>query len=190
MKQMVEECEVVIDLSLSTIDRYSWDDRWLSKRGWELYVGFLYGQPIWIRSELYVIDDDFEQLALIWDVGQHNVNDLEAADAAIDAVRELVTHESDALSRPISVLDSRSMSDEGDSPYDILLDFMVYGQSASAFGKWYHASDDSNLDNRLARMFSEKANTKEKGLDQPDIMERCRYHLHNILPRRHCYLDD
>lgn len=134
MKQTIEECEEVIDPSLSKIEQGSWDRRWYSKRGWELYIGFVYGHPIWTRNDQHSIEEDFEQLALIYEEGKLGI-DLDSSDAAIDAICELVTKNSEALSRPFEILEEWGILDVGDTPQDVLMDFMVYGQSSSVFGK-------------------------------------------------------
>jgi len=45
-----------------------------------------------------------------------------------------------------------------------------------------------SLEEALSEKFSEEAQSKEDGIGEPDLMERCRYHLHveKGLP---CYLD-
>jgi hypothetical protein len=156
MKEYIEDCEEVIDPSLSKIDHESWERRWYSKRGWELYIGSVYGHPIWTRSEQHSIEDDFEQLALIYEEGKLGT-DPESSDATIDAIRDLVMHGSEALSRPFKILAGWGILDEGDTPQDVLMDFMVYGKSISVFGKWYHTFDwNFKLTSRLAATLTEK----------------------------------
>lgn len=70
MDEALEDNEVVIDSSLSKIVRTG--GRWLGnmdKRAWELYVGFLYGHPIWTRSDQFPIEEDFKQLVGLWEDG-------------------------------------------------------------------------------------------------------------------------
>jgi hypothetical protein len=153
----------------------------MGKRAWELYIGFLYGRPIWTPSSEHSIAEDFEHLALIWDQGRCEQVDWDAANVAIDAIRDLVTCYSDSLKRPFNILDKWDLMEEDDALYKLLLEFMVYGQSSGVLGEWYHAfddGDDTRLDASLSDKFSEKADAKSRGLDHPDIMDPCRYHLH------------
>jgi hypothetical protein len=96
-------------------------------------------------------------------------------------------HESEALSRPFNILAEWGILDEGDTPQDVLMDFMVYGKSSSVFRKWYHEFDcNFNLTSRLAAILTEKGKASFGEHDLPDLMERCRYHRHYP---DHCYLD-
>lgn len=181
MKSLIEIFEVPVDSSLSTISSDVWNSNCMGKRAWELYIGFLYGHPIWRRSHTHSVEEDFEHLSLIWDQCRTDDIDWNAANVAIDAIRDLVINYSDALSRPFNILDTWDMMEEHDSPRILLLDFMVYGKSRTALGRWYHAfddHDDTRLDASLAAKFSEKVDAKSRGHDHPDITERCRYHLH------------
>lgn len=194
MKDAVEESEIVIDSSLSEINEGSWHQHWLRKRGWELYIGFLYGHPIWTRSEQHTVEEDLRQLADIWDDGRYNNMDRDAADAASDAIRELVVQHSKALSRPFNVLEESGVCDfDYDQVAEFLVDFMVYGQSGRVFGKWYNAYvneyGDGSLERRLGVRFLEKAVAKSERRDLPDLMERCKYHLNRDDPEQ-CYLLD
>lgn len=191
IKSVIEDLEEVIDSGLSSIDTESWPGRMYNKRLWELYIGFLYGHPIWTRSEQHSIEDDFEQLALLWDDGRWDSYDFDASDAAMDAIRELVTQHGEELTRPFNILGDWNLLDGGDTPCEFLMDFMVYGQAGSLFGKWYDAyvsdKDDGSIDEGLAGRFSEKADAKAEGNKMPDLMERCRYHHHES--EEPCYLD-
>lgn len=194
MKGVIEELEEVIDSGLSSIDAAeSWPGRMKNKRLWELYIGWLYGHPLWTRSPQHSIDEDFEQLALLWDDGRWDSYDPENADAAMDAIRELVTQHGEDLSRPFNVLSNWNLLDGGDTPCEFLMDFMVYGQSGSLCGKWYDAyasdNDKGSIDEGLAGRFSEKAEAKAERNKMPDLMERCRYHLHEPDLDERCYLD-
>ena len=188
---MVERLEQIIDPSLSKID-YESSALPLSKRRWELYIGFLYGQPIWIRSEQFTIEEDFRVLAQIWEHMRCDDTDIDAADAAMDAMREMVMQHGDALSRPFNITEEVDACDfDRDYSVELLMDFMVYGQSGSVFGKWYDAyvegGDSGCLDQGLADRFSEKADAKSENRDLPDLMERCTYHFHSSGKR--CYLN-
>lgn len=187
---MVAKLEQVIDSGLSSIDAAkSWPGGMTDKRLWELYIGFLYGYPLWTRSQEHSIEEDFEQLALLWTDGR----DLDASDAAMDAIRELVTQHGEALSRPFDILQDCNMSEGGDTPCEFLMDFMVYGHSGSLSGKWYDAyvseDDSGSIDEGLAGRFSEKAKAKAAGNKMPDLMERCRYHVHGFDQAQRCYSD-
>lgn len=192
MDEALGDYEVVIDPSLSKIPRI--DGRWLGnmgKRAWELYIGFLYGHPIWTRSDRFTIEEDFKQLVELWEDGHWNHYDNDAADAAIDAIRKLVVQHSEELSRPFNVLKEMDSCDfDRNDPAELLMDFMVYGKSGLVFGKWYEAcmdgGDEGYIDKGLADRFAKKADAKADGGELLDLMKRCRYHCHENDP---CYLD-
>lgn len=194
MKVVIEQLEEVIDSGLSSIDAAeSWPGRMKDKRLWELYIGWLYGHSLWTRSPQHSVEEDFEQLVLLWDDGRWDSYDPDNADAAMDAIRELVIQYGEELSRPFNVLGDWNLLDGDDTPCEFLMDFMVYGKSGSLCGKWYDAyvsgNDHGYIDQGLASRFSEKAEAKAEGNKMPDLMERCRYHLHEYDLDRGCYLD-
>lgn len=194
MKGVIEELEEVIDSGLSSIDATeSWPGRMRDKRLWNLYIGWIYGHPLWTLSPQHSIEEDFEQLALRWDDGKWDGYDPDASDAAMDAIRELVIQHGEALNRPFNILGDWNLLGEGDYSCEILVDFMVYRQSGHVFGKWYggyiKGHDSGHLDQELSDRFSKKAGAKSERRDLPDLMERCRYHLHLGSPDRYCYLD-
>lgn len=196
MNEATKQSEEVIESTLSKINEGSWYDHWLSKRGWELYIGFLYGHPIWTRSKHYSIEEDFKHLADICDHGRSSDTDQDAADAAMDAIRDLVLQHGDALSRPFNILEKMEICDfecEEHSAVRLLADFMVYGQSGYVFGKWYDAYmtdyKDGCLDAELGVRFTEKAIAKSRKGDLPNLLERCKYHLHRNYPDQCCYLE-
>lgn len=190
MERVIEELEEEIDSGLSSIHTQSWGGWMTDKRLWELYIGYLYGHPLWIRSQQHSIEEDFKQLALLRDDVLTESYDDAVPDVAMDAIRELVTQHGEALSRPFNFLAESTMNDESNALYQFLLDFMVYGQSGRVFGKWYAAyvksGHSASFDRHLADRFSEKADAESEGRDLPDIMEQCRYHYH---PDDTCYLD-
>lgn len=194
MREVVEEFEEVINESLGEFEHAAWTALWADKRVWELYIGFLYGHPIWTRSEEHSVEDDFRNLALIWFEGTWDGQDYDAADAAMDAMCELVTQDPSALSRPLNILSGSCSFAEDDAPRKFLMDFMVYGRSSCVFGKWYNAFEKKdgcgNMDGDLATRFENKAGAKIKrsSYEEVDIMERCRYHFHMVVDQP-CYLD-
>jgi hypothetical protein len=149
MKKAVERSEEVIDSTLSKIDRTPWAgcrSYRLCMRSWELYIGFLYGHPIWTRSEQSTIEEDFKRLAKIWEDSRCENTDIDAADAAMDAMREMVVQHGEALSRPFNILEEIDACDfDRDHSVELLMDFMVYGQSGRVFGKWYDAYVDGGI---------------------------------------------
>ena len=190
MERITEELEEEIDLGLSSIDAHSWEGWMTDKRLWELYIGYLSGQPLWVRSQQHSIEEDFKQLALLRDDILIESYDDAVLDVAMDAIRELVTQHGEALSRPFNFLAQSALNGESEPLYQFLLDFMVYGQSGRVFDKWYAAyvksGSSGSFDRDLADRFSEKADAESEGRDLPDIMEQCRYHYHS---GDTCYLD-
>jgi hypothetical protein len=192
---MVNGIEELVDSSLSKIDPQAWGRHGTSRRAWELYAGFLYGHPIWTRSDHYSIEEDFGHLVEIWYDGHWHRTDTDAADAAMDAMRQLIVQETDALTRPFNIIDNIIGSyDETEDSVQFLMDFMVYGQSGHVFGKWYDAFMDEGgadglLEEGLAERYKKKAQARREGHGMLDLMERCKYHDHHAFPERPCYLD-
>ena len=56
------------------------------------------------------MEDDFKELAEIWKDGYCKDTDCDAADAAIDAIREIVVQHGNMLSRPFNVLENWTYS--------------------------------------------------------------------------------
>lgn len=78
--------------------------------------------------------------------------DHDAADAVVDAIRELVMQHSEELSRPFNVLQRPDFVDfEENAPVRFLADFVVYGQSGRVFGKWYDVYVNDYKDECLTR---------------------------------------
>jgi hypothetical protein len=192
-KTVLASTEEQFDAGLSIIDtKVRWRDPMGGKRRWQLYIGFLYGNPIWTRSDEHSLEDDFLQLAILWDDCRFNDQDTDAADAAMDAMREIVTHNADALRNPCELLGKADALEDGDAPLEFIMDFMVFGRSEDVFGKWYRAFNSSMyscIDQELSERFAEKAELRRNGKDMPDLMERCRYHLHRDMGEHECYLD-
>lgn len=102
-------------------------------------------------------------------------------------MRDMLENCRDALANPFQA--TRISNVDFDSPRGRLaLDYMVH--KACDFKKWmdaYNYSDpkydwkhnrEEGLDQALSKKFAEEAKRKEAGLDEPDLMARCRYHLH------------
>lgn len=181
-----------IDAGLMTLDTTAWRNPEGGKRRWELYIGFVYGGPIWTRSEEHSLEDDFLQLAIIWDECRYNDQHPDACDAAIDAMCEIATQNADALQNPFGVMLKADTYDECDDPMRLVLDFMVYGRSENVFERWYNAAPDSlasRIDRELAERFEKKGQLRRTQHAMPDLMEPCRYHLHRGSGEHECYLE-
>lgn len=201
---LVAAHEEVIDDSLSSLDSELFD--MLSNKGaWELFGRFLYGGPMWTPSEGHSapkdIQDDFDNLVEIhYEISGDKMGDVDASDAAMDSIRELVMKESRALKGPFGELDQRMGRYTPNSPPGkFLLDFMVYEPSNAAMANWYSAWSASphggnlhgDLDDGLAERLSEKAEARGRSgraYKHPDLMERCRYHSHADFEQP-CYLE-
>lgn len=177
----MEDRESHPDNGLSHIERTNLTH----KRTWELYIGFILGRPMWTRSQQHSIEEDFRYLLQIYDFGYFDDVDQDAADAAADAIRELVMQASHELQRPLNILYELDF-DLDDAIGVFLVHFMICGHSATAFRRWYDAFGAQNwyddLDSALYGMFKHISYTGER----PDMMERCRYHKHG---KQTCYLD-
>lgn len=191
-QEQLGTCERENDAGLSVMNTKDWKNPEGSKRRWELYISHVYGGPIWERSEEHSLEDDFLQLAIIWDDYKYNDQDPDASDAAMDAMCEIITQNADALRDPFKLMREADTFEGSDYPLELVLDFMVYGRSEKVFGKWYHAFDrlkNSFVDQELSHKFAEKAGLKRQREDMPDLLERCRYHLHRGRGQHECYLD-
>lgn len=191
-REQLRDNERDIDAGLSVMDTTTWKNTEGGKRRWELYISHVYGGPIWERSEEHSLEDDFLQLAIIWDDYKYNDQDPDASDAAMDAMCEIVIQNADALQNPRELLIEADTFAEGDYPLELILDFLVYGRSEKVFGKWYHAFNchkSSLIDQEFSERFAERAALGRNRQDMPDLMERCRYHLHRGQGEHECYLD-
>jgi hypothetical protein len=177
-----------------------------------MWLSFLYGHAMWVcppEGEGEGEGEGEERWAGGWDVksfmtmqdfcaltGVHQLGlyceDYDAVDAALDCMRNLLERYVDTFKDPF----------QGDLNWDgeafetsygrLIADYMVY--KPCKFTEWmetYSRSDwapGEDIDKALAKRFAEKSQRKEDGIPQPDLMERCWYHLHveKGLP---CYLD-
>lgn len=189
-ERLEEEYEV--DAGLLVLDTTTWKDPEGGRRRWELYIGFVYGGPMWTRSEEHSLEDDFPGLAIIWDDCKYNEQDSDACDAAIDAMREIIIRHADALQNPLELIRKADTYEDFDHPMKLILDFMVYGRSENVFGRWYNAAPDSlasRIDRELAERFEKKGQLRRTQHAMPDLMEPCRYHLHRGSGEHECYLE-
>lgn len=153
-----------------------------------IYIGFLYGQPMWIYSADEHVDSAFVSLGEIHEMSMR-YEDYDAADACLDGMRELLENHRDSMSVPFSLIDHWM---DFDVAYGrLLVDYMVHKEGQ--FQKWLTAHNrapwaSGDLHRALSKVFAEEAQRRDDRLEEPDLMARCRYHLHveKGLP---CYLD-
>ena len=160
------------------------------KRAWELYVGFLHGHPIWTRSPEHSIEEDFYNLVQIREFAETDASDFDVMNAAMDAIRELVTQHSDALHCPSNVFGCGVDNFDEDPVGIFLMEYMLFDNFSGVFKKWY-SCDDERLDEGLSSILKQTAEAvnghkPNKGDEKSDLMERCRFHSHGSKP---CYLD-
>jgi hypothetical protein len=159
-----------------------------------MYLNFIYGQPIWIRlskrwSGEPDIDEDWRDLVGAYELSMH-YKDYDAADAALDGMRNLLEQCRDTLKDPFG-----DWWREGDFelPYGrLILDYMVH-KACSNFREWrevheHHIFAEDDIVNELSKRFAEESQRKADGTAEPDLMERCRYHLH-VEKGTPCYLN-
>lgn len=155
-----------------------------------------------------VVADEYSALNWVYEIAQY-FNHVEAVDASVDAIRQLLIDGADLSLTPKVLKSSPSES----SLNQMLMDFVVYG----GLDKDYTALIDSRIapiesfdgltrrdiqsararqplddylriTNELCKMFNRKAEDAIAGRPLPDLMERCRYHSHGE-NNRACYLE-
>lgn len=184
-----------IDDSLSHIPALS--GAMQHKRAWEMYVGYLHGRPMWTRSQEHSAEDDFFYLVQIWDFAEFDCEDADVMDAAMDAIRELVLQDGQALRNPFNVLENCCIYEfDRNLLGAFLMDYMLYGNFDGVFKKWYNGNGpcaDETLNDGLSCILGQTAGAKNKhepveGGQKRDLMGRCSYHTHVQLGKP-CYLD-
>ena len=119
-------------------------------------------------------------------------DDFDAADACLDGMRDILQNWRNELGDPFALLEFTDL--EFEEPCGrLIVDYMVHRscdikQWIDASEKWECYMGPGSLEEALSEKFSEEAQSKEDGIGEPDLMVRCRYHLHveKGLP---CYLD-
>jgi hypothetical protein len=151
-----------------------------------MYLSYLYGQSMWVYPPEGEVDEQYacaEWYALteVHELGMHH-RDYDAIDAALDCMRNMLERFLDTFENPFG----------GEHRYDgkvfetgygrLIADYMVY--KPCKFKEWieqYHRSGwdaEEDIDKALAKRFAEKSQRKVAGIAQPDLTERCRYHVH------------
>lgn len=170
------------------------------RRPLELWAGFLYGQPMWLQGgeddwdEESSISDDFRTLLEVYAFAREYKH-VDAQDASIDALRDIVQNHSADLLSPFTSIFIRGC--HGTSrPAKMLMDHVVNGKCVaqarewiSSYNReksWLEAADD--LEHELCKLYLEKGEKEGAGEGPPDLMARCRYHAH-IEHDQPCYLD-
>jgi hypothetical protein len=183
------------------------------ERGLELWAGFLYDQSMSIvPSERYKgatfsqVASEYAALLRVRKIAQAYHHD-DAKDAALDAIRDLLHHMGYMF-----VKEDLLAPTPCDSPLDrMLVDFAMHGEQGKNWTElidarlgpmdWPDADLGSlfetnrgqqsldellRITNALCKTFIRKEADASAGLPKPDLMERCRYHIHGQDP---CYLD-
>jgi hypothetical protein len=182
--------------------------------GLKLYSDFSYGQSMGFPSSEWSKGSSSREVVRHFDalLSVHQIalwyDHEDAADAALDAIRDLLSHGGDLYCSEDTLKTTLP-----DSPLNrVLMGFAVY----SGQGKHWVALIDARthpipgfednfilgcfekdrkkqpldellrITNELCRMFVRKDVDASAGLPPPDLMERCRYHSHGQNP---CYLD-
>jgi hypothetical protein len=153
------------------------------------YVGFLYGQPMWAYTPEGDIYDEWHELNELYQFTTGK-EDFDAADACIDGMRDIIQNWRDGLdddpfdhARP-AYLDFEAPDGR------LIVDYMVH--RSCDIKKWIDAygssGGDHGLEAALSKKFAAEVQRKKSKIAEPNLMKRCRYHLHveKGLP---CYLD-
>lgn len=186
------------------------------QRGLELWTNFLYGQSMIVPFSEWpegpfgrVVADEYSALNWVYEIAQ-DFDHVEAMDASVDAIRQLLIDGADLSLTPKVLKSSPSES----SLTQMLMDFVVYGgldkdytafidsriapiESFDGLTRWNIQSararqpldDYLRITNELCKMFNRKAEDAIAGRPLPDLRERCRYHSHGE-NNRACYLEN
>lgn len=170
-----------------------WDWAWfnLDMQAAFRYVSFLYGQPMWAYAPGGNINEEWRELHELYNFSTYR-EDFDAADACIDGMREMLQSWRSDLTRPFEHLRTYR-SDFGKPCGSLVVDYMVHRscdtkQWINHFEECDHMENPGSLQDALSRKFAEEAQRKKDKTTEPDLMERCRYHLH-IEKGLPCYLD-
>lgn len=149
------------------------------------YLGFLYGNPMWVNTPGSDIGEAWDSLEAIHSLSME-YEDFDAADACLDGMREVLEYRHGDFGCPFAYGQMDLNTPRG----RLILDYMVY--RSFDIREWIDAYNscqgEHNLEEALSKTFAEAAQRKKEKIGKPDLMERCRYHLHveKGLP---CYLD-
>jgi hypothetical protein len=158
------------------------------------YVGFLYGQPIWTYAPEGDIYSAWHELTELYQLST-GYEDFDTADACIDGMRDILQNWRDGLDDDPFDQACPAQACPADLEFGapdgrLIVDYMVH--RPCDIRKWIDAygscEGDHGLEEALSKKFAEEAQRKKDKIGEPDLMERCRYHLHveKGLP---CYLD-
>lgn len=153
------------------------------------YVNILYGQPMWTYTSGDDIYNEWHALNELYQFSTGKA-DFDAADACVDGMRDILQEWREGLDD--DPFDPNFPADLDFEAPDgrLIVDYMVH--KSCDIRKWIDAYEgcegDHGLEEALSKKFAEEAQRKKDKIKQPDLMERCRYHLHveKGLP---CYLD-
>jgi hypothetical protein len=162
-----------------------------------MYLRFLYGQPMWVSPTMGLPDEecptgeladcDWQDLTQVHELGMY-YEDFNAVDAVLDGMRNLLERCRDGLTEPFQRMGMWRplLAPRG----RLLLDYMVHRDCKSK--KWIEACGRYNpaqeIREELSSRFAQEARRHDDGAAEPDLMERCRYHLH-VEKGTPCYLD-
>jgi len=172
-------------------ERLNWIRTSLDLTAASRYLGFLYGNPMWAYAPGTDINREWLELNEIYHFCT-DVEDFAAADVCIDGMREILQDWRGDLTRPFDHLQF-FQSDLGNSAGRLVVDYMVH--RSCDIKQWIDAYEEcgwlehpDSLQDTLSKKFAEEAQRMKDKISEPDLMDRCRYHLHveKGLP---CYLD-
>lgn len=171
----------------------------LDARALQIYAASLYGQSmIWDDIDERDIEEEYCSLIKIHACCNF-VGDIHGADESIDAIRRLIREKGSQLESPVGVALEEGY-DEGFAVFDLIIDFIVYGNGFVIFDWLYEYGPAGTLEHeypdffrRLCKEFVTNA-TKMRGSNLNDITTVddlyvcCRYHSH-FMHGEPCYMD-
>jgi hypothetical protein len=163
-----------------------------TKRGLDLWAGFLYRQPTSVHPSDWPMDHhglkEFYALTEVRNIAW-KYDHLDAKDASLDALRDLFYHGIVVCGEHIQGDRYTELVNACIGPPEKPGDPILQWKSDVSKEQRLLASQDLlNLTNELLKVSIQKGEDERAGVLAPDLMARCRYHLHAAkgLP---CYLD-
>ena len=152
------------------------------------YVGFLYGQPMWAYAPGVSVSSDWDVLNELYYFSTV-YEDFDAADACVDGLRAMLQDWHGDIFQPFDTLPYIELDFEGPCGR-LIVDYMVHRSCdiRNWINDYESCGGDFELKQALSKKFAEEAQRTRDKIGEPDLLERCRYHLHveKSLP---CYLD-
>jgi hypothetical protein len=188
-----ESLKAAVERAVAT-DCLTFGAFYVSDSAARMYLGFLYGNPMWTNHSegnrtAQHVNNDWRDLTRVHDLGMYH-EDYDAVDAALDGMRNLLRFCRNHLSDPFLGNYEEEEEKFAEPHGRLILDFMVHKDCN--FREWMQAYDrsywDADINKALSKKFAEESQRIADEIAEPDLLKRCRYHLH-VEYGTPCYLD-